>query len=37
MAQSSTFSAITFDCYGTLIDWDTGAGVGGPPVIQSKT
>ncbi len=26
MAAPKTFRAITFDCYGTLIDWDAGAG-----------
>ena len=26
MPESRRFKAITFDCYGTLIDWDAGAG-----------
>ncbi len=32
MTDATIFRAITFDCYGTLIDWDGGAGAARGPV-----
>ena len=30
----SDFSALTFDCYGTLIDWETGIGAALAPWLE---
>ena len=29
MVQFDQFEVLTFDCYGTLIDWETAPNVGG--------
>ena len=35
MLNFDTFEVLTFDCYGTLIDWETGLGEGLAPVFRA--
>ena len=35
MLQFDTFEVLTFDCYGTLIDWETGIWAALHPIFAS--
>ena len=36
MKKLSDYKAFTFDCYGTLIDWETGIWNAGQPLITGN-
>ena len=35
MLQFNAFEVLTFDCYGTLIDWETGIWMALQPIVAT--